>query len=89
MFEGLKDFETASYFYKKCQDVSIRAKFVEGEAQAYLGLGKCEEQVLNKFKAMDNLETAHKKSIDGNLVKLEREISIDLVRVYQQIAISF
>ena len=43
MFEGLKDFETASYFYKKCQDVSIRAKFVEGEAQAYMGLGKCEE----------------------------------------------
>ena len=31
-FEELKDFETASYFYKKCLDVSIRAKYVEGEA---------------------------------------------------------
>ena len=42
-FEALKDYETASYFYKKCLDVSIRAKHVEGEAQAYMGLGKCEE----------------------------------------------
>ena len=31
-FEDLKDYETASYFYKKCLDVSIRAKYVEGEA---------------------------------------------------------
>lgn len=31
-FEELKDFETASYFYKKCLDVSIRAKYVEVEA---------------------------------------------------------
>ena len=43
MFEGLKDYETASYFYKKNLDVSVRAKFVEGEAMAYMGLGKCEE----------------------------------------------
>ena len=42
--------------------MSIRAKYVEGEAQAYMGLGKCEEQVLNKFNAMGNLETALEKA---------------------------
>ena len=80
--EELKDFETASYFYKKCLDVSIRAKYVEGEAQAYMGLGKCEEQVLNKHFAMENLETALEKATDGNLARLEKEISKELVRVY-------
>lgn len=88
-FEELKDFETASYFYKKCLDVSIRAKYVEGEAQAYMGLGKCEEQVLNKHFSMENLETALEKATDGNLARLEKEISKELVRVYQKIAISF
>lgn len=81
-FEALKDYETASYFYKKCLDVSIRAKHVEGEAQAYMGLGKCEEQVLNKHFAMENLETALEKATDGNLARLEKEISKELVRVY-------
>lgn len=42
-FESLKDFETASYFHKKCLDMSIDFKFVEGEAKAYMGLGICEE----------------------------------------------
>ena len=78
-----------SKIYKKCLDVSIRAKFVEGEAQAYMGLGKCEEQVLNKHFAMENLETALEKATDVNLSRLEQEISKELVRVYQKIAISF
>ena len=54
-----------------------------------MGLGKCEEQVLNKFNAMGNLETALEKAIDGNLSKLEKEISKELVRVYQKIADQF
>lgn len=52
MFEELDDYETASYFYKKCLDVSIEAKFVEGEARAYMGLGICEEEVFNIFNSM-------------------------------------
>jgi hypothetical protein len=30
MFEGLNDFETASYFHKRCLDVSIEFKYIEG-----------------------------------------------------------
>ena len=89
-FEQLNDYETASYFYKKCLDISIEAKFVEGEAKAYMGLGICEEKVLNIFEAMGNLETALQKSIDApNLNKIEQEISRELVRVYQRIAGQF
>ena len=75
MFEELDDYETASYFYKKCLDISIKAKFVEGEARAYMGLGKCEEEVFNIFNSMSNLETALEKAVDGVLSKLEKEIS--------------
>lgn len=42
-FEDLNDFETASYFHKRCLDVSIDFKFLEGEARSYKGLGICEE----------------------------------------------
>ena len=87
MFEDLEDYETASYFYKKCLDVSIEAKFVEGEARAYMGLGICEEEVFNIFNSMSNLETALEKAVDGVLIKLEKEISKQLVRVYQKIAV--
>lgn len=87
MFEDLDDYETASYFYKKCLDVSIEAKYVEGEAKAYRGLGICEEAVFNIFNSMSNLETALEKAIDGVLSKLEKEISKLLVRVYQKIAL--
>jgi hypothetical protein len=54
-----------------------------------MGLGICEEKVLNIFNAMGNLETALQKAIDGNLGKIEKEISRELVRVYQIIAIQF
>lgn len=47
-----------------------------------MGLGKCEEQVLNKFNAKGYLETAREKAVDGNLARLEKEISKELVRVY-------
>lgn len=68
----------------------MEAKFVEGEAKAYMGLGICEEKVLNIFEAMGNLETALQKAIHaGTLQKLEKEISRELVRVYQIIAIQF
>lgn len=56
---------------------------MEGEAKAYMGLGICEEKVLNIFHAMSNLETAAKKAAaDVSAVKLEKEISRELVRVY-------
>ena len=48
-FEDLNDYETASYFHKRCLDVSVDFKYIEGEAIAYKGLGICEEKVLNIF----------------------------------------
>ena len=52
-----------------------------------MGLGICEEKVMNIFPAMSNLVTALGKAEDGNLHKLEKEISKELVRVYQTIAL--
>ena len=60
----------------------MEAKYIEGEAKAYKGLGICEEKVLNIFEAMGKLETALEKAIDGNLLKIDKEISKELVRVY-------
>ena len=54
----MNDYETASYFYKRCLDVSSDAKSLKGAAKAYMGLGICEEKVLNIFNAMGNLENA-------------------------------
>ncbi len=88
-FEELNDWETASYFHKRCLDVSVEAKHAEGEAKAYKGLGICEEKVLNIFEAMNHLETALEKTVESGLAKIEREISRELVRVYQVIAIDF
>jgi tetratricopeptide (TPR) repeat protein len=81
-FEELYDYETASYFHKRCLDVSIDFKFIEGEALSYKGLGICEEKVLNIFQAMSYLETALEKALDANQSKIEKEISGELVRVY-------
>lgn len=85
-FESLNDFETASYFHKRCLDVSNEFKYVEGQALAFKGLGICEEKVYNKFEAKENLETALEKACEGNLESIKREVSKDLVRVYQLIA---
>lgn len=57
------------------------SKYLEGEVKGYKGLGICEEQVLNIVPAMEYLETALGKAIDAKL-KLEKEISRELVRVY-------
>lgn len=86
MYEGYNDYETASYFHQRCLDISIEFKYIEGEAKAHRGLGICEEKVFNKFEAMQHLETALEKASNGELVDATREISKDLVRVYQQIA---
>ena len=55
--------------------MSLDAKYPEGEAKAYKGLGICEEKVLNIFEAMNHLETALEKSIDAGLNKIEKDIS--------------
>ena len=88
-FEQLNDFETASYFHKRCLDVSNDFKYIEGQAQSFRGLGICEEKVYNKFEAKENLETALEKASEGNLENIAREVSKDLVRVYQSIAMDF
>ena len=72
----MQDYETASYFYKKCLAVSLEEGSAKGEAEAYKGLGICEENVLNIFHAMSNLETALEKAASaGNLEELEKKIS--------------
>jgi hypothetical protein len=50
-FNRLSDYETASYFFTRCLEVSIENKYDLGEALALQGLGKCEENVLNIFEA--------------------------------------
>lgn len=61
-FADLSDYRTAAYFYKRIQDISIEYKHIEGEARAFLGLGKAEEQVKNKEQAMLHLETSLEKA---------------------------
>ena len=85
-YEAQQDYCTASYFHKRCLDVSLDFKYFEGEALAYKGLGFCEENVFNKFEAMGQLETALAKANEGNLDRIKVDILKDLVRVYQQIA---
>jgi len=82
-FEALDDWETASYFFKRILETSMDFKYTEGEALAYKGLGICEEKVLNKFQAKDHLEKALELSQENKHQGISREISKDLVRVYQ------
>jgi tetratricopeptide (TPR) repeat protein len=88
-YERLNDYETASYFYQRCLEVSKEAKYIDGEAKAYMGLGICEEKVFNIFESMKYHETALEKAIDGNLPEIIRKISQELVRVYNNIAKSY
>jgi len=64
-------------------DTSIEFKYTEGEARAHQGLGTAEEKVFNKFEAKNHLETALEKAKEGQLGQVVKEISNDLVRVYQ------
>lgn len=86
MFEGYNDYETASYFHNRCLNTSIEFNYIEGEARAHQGLGNAEENVFNKFEAKNHLETALEKAKEGGLNAVVKDISNDLVRVYQQIA---
>ena len=79
----MNDFQTASYFYNRCLDVSIEFKYIEGEALALQGLGIAEEKVHNKYKAMEHLVNANQKAKEGQIKSAVKEISKDLVRVYQ------
>lgn len=79
----MSDFETASYFHKRCLDISVEYKYLEGEAKAFKGLGIAEENVMNKEMAKEHLETAlGKASEDPKLEFLVKDISGHLVRVY-------
>jgi tetratricopeptide (TPR) repeat protein len=82
LFEELQDYETASYFHQRCLEISVEFKYIEGQALAFKGLGICEEMVLNKGEAMQHLETALEKAVEGMLDSIARDISRDLVRVY-------
>ena len=88
-FNSLCDYETASYFFTRCLEVSIENKYDIGEALALQGLGKCEENVLNIFEAQTNLERARDKAVIAEDPKITKDISRDLVRVYQIIALDF
>ncbi len=54
-----------------------------------MGLGICEEQVLNTFNSMKYHETALAKAIEGSHAILAKEIAGELVRVYKKIARDF
>lgn len=88
-YQNLRDYETASYFYNRILEVSKDAKYIDGEAQAYMGLGICEENVLNPFESMQYHETALEKAIDGNLPDIIKKVSQELVKVYKNIAKSY
>ena len=88
-YERLNDYETASYFYNRCLEVSKEAKYIDGEAKAYMGLGIWEEKVFNIFESMRYHEIALEKAIDGNLPDIITKISKELVRVYNNIAKSY
>lgn len=88
-YMSLQDYETASYFYNRCLEVSVEAKYIDGEAKAYMGLGICEENVFNIFESMRYHETALERAIDGNLPDIIRQVSKELVRVYNNIAKSY
>lgn len=88
-YEALNDYESASYFYNHCLEIAKEHKKIEEEIRSYKGLGICEEQVLNIFEAMEYLERALEKAIDNSLLKMVKEISLDLVRVYKIIAIQY
>jgi hypothetical protein len=69
-FNELKDYETASYFYKRWLDVASMKDITDKIIDAYVGLGTCEENVLNIEKAIENFETAsYKASQRGNNYK--------------------
>lgn len=87
-FEDYKDFQTASYFHKRCLDISVEHKYIEGEAKSYLGLGNAEEQVMNKEQAMIHLETALEKASEDpqRLEQLIKNISTKIVKVYTSVA---
>ena len=88
MFKSYEDYETASYFHKRCLDISQEFKYLEGEARAFHGLGIAEKMVRNKNEAMVHLETSlEKASEDPKLERLVKEISKDLVDVYKAIAV--
>lgn len=89
IYEELNDFETASYFYGRCLEISRENKEFAGECDALKGLGICEEKVLNIFESMKYLENALELSIDRGLKKNETQISQELVRVYKNIAMDF
>ena len=74
--------------FSRCVQRGGRGQYT-GEALAWLGLGNCEKESFNKYEAMTNFETALQKAQELQESKLEREISKELVKVYQIIALEF
>ena len=81
-FNTLCDYESASYFFNRCLEVSVENKYDLGEALALQGLGKCEENVLNIFEAQTYLESARDKAVIADNERIIKDISRNLVRVY-------
>ena len=87
-YEEVTDYPTASYFYKKCLNISKQRKYAEGEATSYMGLGLCEEGERNIMKAQEYYETALEKALDKDLHSIYKVISEQLIRVYEKLALS-
>ena len=83
IFQDLDDWETASYFHKRCLDISIEFKYIEGEAEAYKGLGICEEKVLNKAEAMEQGTSPDENSTENDeTVENEVNYSFNITKFY-------
>ncbi len=88
-YEAVDDFPTASYFYEKCLTLSKQNKYPEGEATSYMGLGLCEEGERKIDKAKEYYETALEKALDKDLHAIVKQISDQLVRIYEKLALSY
>jgi tetratricopeptide (TPR) repeat protein len=88
-YEEAKDYPTASYFYQKCLIMSKQAKYAEGEATSYMGLGFCEEGERNIVKAQEYYETALEKGLDKDLHAIVKQISEQLIRIYEKLAVTY
>ena len=88
-YEQVNDYPTASYFYQKCLVLSKQSKHGEGEATSYMGLGLCEEGEKKIEKAQEYYETALEKALDKDLHAIVKQISEQLIRVYEKLALSY
>jgi len=86
LYENIEDFCTSSYFHKRCLDYSKRYKYINGEIDSLVGLGKCEEMVFNINKSMEYMQKAFEVAMKNDLNPMAKAISQYLTTVYEGVA---